>query len=86
MTLKEKKLDATTQVIPSKVKFFDTSVGKTVKTLLFLAASAFLTAIQKQLATDPTFLGTYTDIALIIINNLVLVLGKNIVDPSVKNI
>lgn len=72
--------EATAQVPASKVKFFDTTLGKTLKTTGFVVVSAavgyWLSAVQG----NPALFGVYTPIV-----NIVLVAIKNLVDPNVKD-
>lgn len=82
---KQKKLETKVLVTPSQVKFFDTTLGKTVKTGLYLMISGALTAIVNEATNNPNFLGAYTEMAIFMLNNIGLVAVKNLFDPTVKN-
>lgn len=78
MSLKE----ATTTVPESKVKFFDTTAGKSAKTALYLGLSSIIGYLVAQTTSDPVIYGA----TLTPVINLVLVFVKNLVDPQVKNV
>lgn len=86
MTKKASKLKTKKVVPPAQVKFFDTTAGKSIKTLIYLCVSAVLTTIVTYLTDNPDFIGQYSEIAIFIITNVVLVALKNLADPQVKNI
>lgn len=83
---KSAKQESTELVSPSKVGFWDTTAGKSVKTSIYIGISALLTAIVNEATNNPTFLGEYTTLAIFFINNVGLVLLRNLFDPEVKNI
>jgi hypothetical protein len=83
--VKKKKLETKVLVEPVKVKFFDTTLGKTVKTGIYLAISGALTGIVTEATNNPDFLGQYTEMVIFMLNNVGLVALKNLFDPSVKN-
>lgn len=81
MTKKLSVAETKTLVTPERVKFFDTTVGKTVKTALYLAISAVVAGVLADIQNNPALFGVYTPIV-----NLVLVLVRNLASPTVKNI
>jgi hypothetical protein len=82
---KQKKLETKVLVSPAQVKFFDTTIGKSVKTAIYLAISGALTAIVNEATNNPDFLGAYTQMAIFMLNNIGLVAVKNLFDPQTKN-
>jgi len=60
---------------------FDTTLGKTVKVLLYVVAAGAINALIAYLAGKPDLFNPY----VLGIINLVLVAGKNFFDPKVKN-
>lgn len=81
MTKKETKLEATQTVAPSKVGFWDTTVGKTARAAIYLAISAAIAGILTDIQNNPELFGIYTPFI-----NLALVAIKNLASPTVKNI
>lgn len=60
----------------------DTTVGKSIKALLWVVAAAVLTAVGSFLTNHPA---AFNPIVVGVVN-VVLVAAKNFVDPHVKNI
>lgn len=65
----------------SKVSFWETTVGKTVRAALYLAASAAISSLISAIAKDGTLFGVLTPIV-----NIVLVAGKNFIDRETPNL
>jgi len=59
----------------------DTTFGKTVKVLFFVAISGAINALISWLAGNPSLFNPY----LTGLINIVLVAGKNFIDPQVRN-
>lgn len=81
MTDKNALAEATVPVLPSKVGFWDTTVGKTVRAAIYLAISAAIAAVLSDIQNNPALFGIYTPFI-----NLLLVAVKNLANPNVKNI
>lgn len=81
MTDKATKLEATVAVSPSRVGFWDTTIGKTARAALYLAVSAAIAGILADIQNNPNLFGVYTPFI-----NLALVALKNLASPNVKNI
>ena len=80
MTQKKELAEATVPVVPSKVGFWDTTVGKTVRAALYLAISAAIAGVIADIQNNPELFGIYTPFI-----NLLLVAIKNLANPNVKN-
>ncbi len=61
--------------------FFNSTLGKAVKTALYLGASAGLGYLLTIITNSPQLLGVYAPIV-----NIVLVAAKNFADKSVPNL
>ena len=62
--------------------FTDTTVGKTLKTLVYLVISNVIATVAVYVSGHQELFNPY----VVSIVNLVAVLGKNFLDPQVKNI
>jgi len=62
--------------------FNDTSLGKSLKVLVWIAISGAIAYLAKFFTDNPAYFSPYT----VGIINIVLVLLKNLVDPKMKNV
>lgn len=81
MTNKAPLQEKTVAADPSRIGFWDTTVGKTTRAALYLAVSAAVAGILADIQNDPQMFGVYTPMI-----NLLLVFVKNLASPNVKNI
>ena len=61
---------------------FTTTVGKTIKTLIWIGISGAIAYLLKFLTDNPDLFNPVT----VGIINIVLVAGKNFFDPRIKNV
>lgn len=64
----------------TQVNFWDTTIGKTLRAALYLAASAVISYVITQTSGNPQLFGTVTPIV-----NVVLVGVKNLLDKNTPN-
>lgn len=81
MDTKQPKQLTEVRVDPALVKFWDTTVGKSLKAAIYLAVSALVSALIAAIADNPVLFGIFTPIV-----NVILVVVKNFFDPHVRNI
>jgi hypothetical protein len=78
---KTNKVEVTKKDVPSKAKFWDTTVGKTLRAAIYLAISAAVAGVIADIENNPQLFGQLTPLI-----NIALVAVKNFLSPSVKNI